>query len=243
MRDWAERLAKWTPPKDWRRVVSVDAHTEGEPLRVIVGGYPELEGDSILARRRDASVNHDGMRRALMWEPRGHADMYGCIVVTPVTAEADIGVLFTHNEGFSTMCGHGIIAVTTVLIEVGLAPDTAVTQGLGIDTPAGYVHARPTIRNGRVEYVSFLNVPSYLVRADERVLVDGVGEVRYDLAYGGGILRLRGRLRFWTATESGRGESADRPRAPHQERSAEGRSTDPPGRVGSGFYIWHDLRR
>jgi proline racemase len=185
MRDWSERLAEWVPPKDWRRVVSVDAHTEGEPLRVIVGGYPELEGDSILAKRQDARVNHDGMRRALMWEPRGHADMYGCIVVPPVTPKADIGVLFTHNDGFSTMCGHGIIGVTTVLIEVGLAPDTAVTHGLGIDTPAGYVHSKPTIRNGRVECVSFLNVPSYLARADERVLVDGVGEVRYDLAYGG----------------------------------------------------------
>ena len=117
MEDWARRAAAWNAPAGWRRVEVVDAHTAGEPLRVILGGFPALPGGSILAARAEAKALHDGLRRALMWEPRGHADMYGCIVVPPVTAGADFGVLFTHNEGFSTMCGHGIIGLTTVLFE------------------------------------------------------------------------------------------------------------------------------
>ena len=191
MTEWAERLASWSPPSEWRRVLAVDAHTEGEPLRVILSGFPELKGDSIPEIRRVARANHDGLRRALMWEPRGHADMYGCIVLPPATPEADLGVLFTHNAGFSTMCGHGIIGVTTVLLECGLLDVVAPVTSVGIDTPAGFVRAEAHIadwggdRGQRVDRVSFLNVPSFAARLDERVDVPGVGPVRYDLAYGG----------------------------------------------------------
>src|SRR5947209_919576 len=104
-------LSAWTPPDSWLRIRTVDAHTEGEPLRVIAGGYPELVGDTILERRRYAKEHLDHLRTALMWEPRGHADMYGCLVTPPMTDGADFGVIFMHNEGYSTMCGHGIIAV------------------------------------------------------------------------------------------------------------------------------------
>ena len=181
---WRSRLSAWDPGSR-RRIVAVDAHTEGEPLRVILVGVPQLEGDSILALRRYARERHDGLRRALMWEPRGHADMYGCIVVPPVTAEADFGVLFTHNEGFSTMCGHGIIGVTTVVLECGLLDECDRSTGIGIDTPAGFVRARAIIEDGRVRRVSFVNVPSFAAGLDRTVHVDGLGSVRYDLAFGG----------------------------------------------------------
>ena len=112
------------PPADWTRVLVIDAHTAGEPLRVVMAGFPSLEGDTILARRATARSRFDFLRTALMWEPRGHADMYGCLVVPPVTEDGDLGVLFTHNDGYSTMCGHGIIAVATVLVNAPLtAPD------------------------------------------------------------------------------------------------------------------------
>jgi len=175
----------WQAPKDWHRIRTIDAHTGGEPLRVFLDGFPELPGDSILARRRAAREQHDTLRTALMWEPRGHADMYGCLITPPVTENADFGVLFMHNEGWSTMCGHGIIAVTKVALETGLvmmrAPETVVR----IDSPAGLITATARVSSNRVESVRFLNVPSFVLDLDQHVEVAGLGEVRYDLAFGG----------------------------------------------------------
>lgn len=184
MKDWGERARAWSP-EGWIRVFAVDAHTAGEPLRVILGGFPSLERDTILGRRRVAIERYDDLRRGLMWEPRGHADMYGCIVVPPVTARADFGVLFTHNEGFSTMCGHGVIGVVTVVVEMGLVPVGAPETHLGLDTPAGFVDARARVAEGRVESVAFTNVPSFVAGLDREVDVSGWGRVRYDLAFGG----------------------------------------------------------
>jgi len=185
MSEWLDSAVSWVPPDDWRRVVAIDAHAAGEPLRVILSGFPEIEGDTVLERRRWARENHDEIRRALMWEPRGHADMYGCIVLPPVTPDAYLSVLFTHNEGFSTMCGHGIIGVCTVLVECGLVPSSEPVTSIGIDTPAGFVRAEAHVAFGRVSRVSFVNVPSFAARLDASVEVGGLGLVRYDLAYGG----------------------------------------------------------
>src|SRR3990170_9090469 len=128
-------MSPWSPPSDWLRLPTVDAHTAGEPFRVVTGGFPRLEGDTILAQRRYARERHDDLRRALMWEPRGHADMYGCLVTPPVTPGADLGVLFLHNEGYSTMCGHGIIGLATVALEIGLLPATEPETIVRIDSP------------------------------------------------------------------------------------------------------------
>ena len=178
-------MTAWTPPDDWPTITTIDAHTEGEPLRVVVSGYPALQGETILARRRHAKAHLDHLRTALMWEPRGHADMYGCLVTAPVTPEADFGVLFLHNEGYSTMCGHGIIAVTKVVLEAGLLPLHAPETRVRIDTPAGLVTAYARVENGHVASVYFHNVPSFVVTLDETVEVPGLGSVRYDLAFGG----------------------------------------------------------
>ena len=178
-------MKNWIPPKHWLKITTIDAHTEGEPFRVITGGYPELPGESILARRRYAMENLDHLRTALMWEPRGHADMYGCIVTPPVTQEADFGVLFMHNEGYSTGCGHGIIAITAVAVETGLLPMTSPETQVKIDTPSGLVTAYARVGEGRVQSVYFHNVPSFVLVLDEAVDVPGLGKVRYDIAYGG----------------------------------------------------------
>lgn len=185
MKEWAERLNKWAPPEGWRRLVTVDAHTAGEPLRVILAGFPELPGESILDQRRFAKEWHEGLRRALMWEPRGHADMYGCLVVPSTSPRGDIGVLFMHNEGYSTMCGHGIIAVTTALLQTGVLPAREPESLVRIDTPAGLVEAWAKVREGLVEEVSFINVPSFVGGLDQEIEVPGCGTVKYDLAYGG----------------------------------------------------------
>jgi proline racemase len=165
---------KWQPPQDWLRVTTIDAHTAGEPLRIITGGLPPLPGDTILAKRRYAREHLDYVRKALMWEPRGHADMYGCILTEPVTPDGTLGVLFLHNEGFSTMCGHGIIGLVQVGIETGLIEPASEIR---LDTPAGRVTAFPHFDDGRVTQVSFHNVPSFVYAADQSIEVAGLGRL------------------------------------------------------------------
>ena len=179
------KIKAWTPPADWPRITTIDAHTAGEPLRVVTGGLPDLPGDTILARRRYMRERLDHLRTALMFEPRGHADMYGCIVTPPVSPEADFGVLFTHNEGYSSMCGHGIIGIATVMVETGTIAAREPETVVRIDTPAGLVTARVQVAAGRVGEVRFDNVPSFVLALDQQVEVPGFGPVRYDLAFGG----------------------------------------------------------
>ncbi len=181
------KMRSWEPPEDWLKITTIDAHTAGEPFRVITGGFPDLPGETILARRRYARENLDHLRTALMWEPRGHADMYGCIVTPPVSPEADIGILFMHNEGYSTMCGHGIIGITKVALETGLLPMQMAgpETTIRIDTPAGLVTAHARVAEGRVQSVYFHNVPAFVLDLDQTVEVPGLGKVRYDIAFGG----------------------------------------------------------
>jgi len=180
-----EKMLDWKPPESWLRITSIDAHTAGEPFRVITSGFPEPQGDTILARRRYAREHLDHLRTALMWEPRGHADMYGCIVTPPVTPGADIGILFMHNEGYSTMCGHGIVGITKVALETGLLPMTEPETTIKIDAPAGLITAHARVENGQVTEVRFHNVPSFVLALDQHVDVPGLGSVRYDIAFGG----------------------------------------------------------
>lgn len=189
---------------DWRRLPQpqgepisvIDMHTGGEPLRVITGGLPPLEGNSVLEKRRYFRDHLDHIRTGLMWEPRGHADMYGA-VVTP-SQDADFDVFFLHNEGYSTMCGHAIIALTKLLSEAGVGhPRFGIPEhscghevDLTFSVPAGLIHASATIRGGRAREVRFRNVPSYLYMRDQEVPVPGLGRVRFDIAYGGAFYAL-----------------------------------------------------
>lgn len=175
----------WLPPEDWHSFTTIDAHTAGEPLRVILDGFPVLPGDTILAKRRVAREQYDHLRRALMWEPRGHADMYGCLITEPVTPDGTLGVLFLHNEGFSTMCGHGVIGLAVVALDTGLIDIPGEPAVIKMDTPAGRVTAFAQREKGRVTSVAFHNVPSYVFALDHVVDVPGVGQVRYDVAFGG----------------------------------------------------------
>ncbi len=175
----------WNPPSDWTHITTIDAHTAGEPLRIITGGIPEIPGSTILAKRRYARKYLDHLRTALMWEPRGHTDMYGCIITEAVTPDGDLGVLFLHNEGFSTMCGHGIIGLAKVGLDTGLIDKPGDYPIIKMDTPAGRVTAHATRENGRVTSVSFFNVPSFVYALDQFVDVPGLGQIRYDIAFGG----------------------------------------------------------
>jgi proline racemase len=157
-------------------ITTLDAHAAGEPLRIITGGLPELPGATILERRRFMREQYDHVRRALMWEPRGHYDMYGCVITPPISPEADLGVLFLHNEGYSTMCGHGVIALVTALLEAGALQPKGSRTPINLDTPAGLVRATAHLdRRGHVERVSFLNVPSFAYARDLEIDVPGYG--------------------------------------------------------------------
>ncbi len=176
---------KWNPPPEWQKITTIEAHTAGEPLRIITGGIPEIPGKTILEKRRYAKKHLDHLRTGLMWEPRGHADMYGAILIQPVTSDGDLGVLFLHNQGFSTMCGHGIIALTKVVLDTGMIPKSGNNPVLKIDSPAGRITATGHREKGVVKKVSFLNVPSFVYKSDLKVEVAGIGKVKYDIAFGG----------------------------------------------------------
>jgi proline racemase len=172
------------------RVIStIDAHAAGEPLRIITAGLPPLPGATILARRRAMADLFDDIRRVLLFEPRGHADMYGAVLTPPVSEGADFGVLFLTNEGYSTMCGHGVIALTTALLETGMLPRRDPCTEVAYDSPAGLIRASATIDDGRVTSVAFRNVPSFCF-AHALNLETSVGSVAVDVAFGGAFYAL-----------------------------------------------------
>jgi trans-L-3-hydroxyproline dehydratase len=173
------------PPNDWIKIKTIESHAAGEPLRVIVDGLPAIPGHTILERRRYLINNLDFLRTALMWEPRGHADMYGAIITEPTSAGSDVGVIFLHNEGYSTMCGHGVIALVTVLLETGIIDKGGDHPTIKLDTPAGLVTATAHREGRRIKEVSFQNVPSFVYLSGQTVNVPELGTIHFDIAFGG----------------------------------------------------------
>ena len=178
-------LNGWKPPETWLIIQTIDTHTAGEPLRIILNGLPEIKGNTILEKRKYMKENLDHLRTALMFEPRGHADMYGAIITEPENEDSDFGVLFLHNEGYSTMCGHGIIALTKVVMQTGMIESIEPITEIKIDTPAGLITSYAKVKSGKVDSVYFHNVPSFVLTMDQIVDVQGIGKVKYDIAFGG----------------------------------------------------------
>lgn len=180
-------------------IETTEMHTGGEPVRIVTAGYPAIEGDTLLAKRRYAREHLDHLRRLLMFEPRGHADMYGVLPVTPDHPEADLAVLFMHNEGYSTMCGHAIIALGRWAVDTGIVPRAAGGETPGaageetrvnIQCPCGLVRARvqATVRDGGAGEsgaVFYTSVPAFAFALDRAVEVPGRGTVTVDIGYGG----------------------------------------------------------
>jgi proline racemase len=142
-------------------IETVDYHTAGEPFRIVTGGVLSLEGATILEQRRFAQERLDDVRRLLVFEPRGHADMYGCFLAEPPDG-ADLGVVFFHNAGYSTACGHGTIALVTWALESGRLPMEEPETRVVVDVPSGRLETVARVREGRVESVRFRNVPSFI---------------------------------------------------------------------------------
>lgn len=180
-----QQKTRLATPAGYKTIRTIDMHTGGEPLRVIVDGFPELKGRNVLEYRRYCRDHYDHLRRALMWEPRGHADMYGCLLLPPNDEGADFGILFLHNEGYSTMCGHATIAIGKLAVEMGWVEKRSPVTTLHIDAPCGRLEVFVHIENNEVKNVTFHCVPSFVLGLDLEVNVPGLGRIRYDLAYGG----------------------------------------------------------
>jgi proline racemase len=173
-----------------RYFAAVDSHTEGMPTRVVTGGVGPIPGATMLERRAHFLAHMDDLRLLLMREPRGHGAMSGAILQPPTRDDADWGVLFIEVSGCLPMCGHGTIGVATVLVETGMVdvrePETVVR----LDVPAGLVEARVAVEGGRARSVTLRNVPSFLHARDRSVAVDGLGDVAYDMAFGGNFYAI-----------------------------------------------------
>ena len=185
------------------RIQTIDAHAAGEPLRLITSGFPAPVGETML-QKRDWLLEHcDPLRRVLICEPRGHADMYGAVLTEPCTAAAQAGVLFMHNAGYSTMCGHGIIAVCTIALERGLISVAGEPRAVVFESPAGLVRARvlpapdpsgPVPAStfppaSRIHAVAFENVPSFVLRAGLPISI-GDRVIPVDVAFGGAFYAI-----------------------------------------------------
>lgn len=179
----------WQPARDTLVISTLDCHTGGEPLRIITAGFAPLEGNTVLARRADCASRFDALRQLLMFEPRGHADMYGCVLTPAERPDSAFGVIFLHNEGYSTMCGHAMIALAKVAVESGAVAVTLPVSQFQVDAPCGpvqlYAQVRQTETGYQVDDSWFDNVPSFADGAPTQVEVAGLGTVTYQLAYGG----------------------------------------------------------
>jgi trans-L-3-hydroxyproline dehydratase len=174
----------------------VDMHTAGEPVRIVTKGYPTLKGRNILEKRRDARDNHDALRRAMNFEPRGHAGMYGVIPIEPSHPDAVLGVLFTHHEGYSTMCGHATLAIGRYVIDQGLVEKKEPLTQFAIEAPCGVLRLLCRVEKGEVSDVTFESVPAFPVKRDLAVDVPGFGSIITDISYGGAFYCILPASRF-----------------------------------------------
>ncbi len=171
-------------------ITAIDTHTEGNPERVVTGGIPSIPGETMLEKSKNARDNLDYLRSMLVHEPRGHSNMYAALLVPPTADKADIGVLYLEPGGYATMCGHGTIAVCSVLVETGIIEAREPETEIVLDTPSGLVRAKVAVKDGKAESVTIRNVPSFLYKADVELDVPGVGRLQVDIAYGGNFYAI-----------------------------------------------------
>jgi proline racemase len=176
-------------------VTTVDYHTAGEPFRIVSGGVPALKGRTIMEKRRYALEHLDAIRQLLVFEPRGHADMYGGFVTEPEDEGAQLGVVFFHNAGYSTACGHGTIALVTWAIEAAMVPGSGPSTQVVIDVPSGRLTAVASTHGGRVRSVRFRNVPSFVL-IDAVAITAGGRRAETAVAYGGAFYAIVAAERF-----------------------------------------------
>ncbi|MBK8044814.1 MAG: 4-hydroxyproline epimerase [Haliscomenobacter sp.] len=167
----------------------IDAHTCGNPVRLVAGGGPPLEGQNMGEKRLDFLRRHDWIRQGLMFEPRGHDMMSGSILYPPSDPANDIGILFIETSGCLPMCGHGTIGTVTIMIEEGLVQPKTPGE-LRLEVPAGLVKVSYTQENGKVKSVRLTNIASFLYKENLEVECPDLGMLTVDVAYGGNFYAI-----------------------------------------------------
>lgn len=172
-----------------RGLHAIDSHTAGEPTRILIGGLPTIKGATMPEKKAYLEKNLDHIRTAVMLEPRGHNDMFGSILTTPTVDEADFGIIFMDGGGYLNMCGHGTIGAVTAAIETGMVEMVEPVTKVVLEAPAGIVRAEAEVKDGKVQKVSFVNVPAFLYKKDQKVVLDGK-EITLDISFGGSFFAI-----------------------------------------------------
>lgn len=168
----------------------IDSHTAGEPTRIIVGGVPNIPGDTMTGKKEYMEEHLDWLRRAVMLEPRGHANMFGSILTAPIHQEADFGIIFMDGSGYLNMCGHGTIGAATAAVETGIVRRIEPVTYVTLEAPAGLIEAAVEVEGDKAKSVTFTNVPSFLYQQDVTLTTPLLGEVTFDIAFGGSFFAL-----------------------------------------------------
>ena len=168
---------------------AINTHTVGESTRIVTSGFPELVGNTMIERKNYLAENFDQYRQALMFEPRGHHDMFGALLTDPIHEECDFGIIYMDTGDYLNMCGHGTIGAVTAIIETGLVPAVEPYTEVVLDAPAGIIRTKAEVKDGKVLNVSLTNVPSFLYKENLKTVIDG-REVTYDLSFGGSFFAL-----------------------------------------------------
>ena len=169
---------------------TIESHTVGEPTRVILSGFPEPHGETMMERKCFYEQNYDHYRQALMAEPRGHSDMVGALLLEPTDPRASIGVIYMDTNRWINMCGHATIGCATVAVNAGLVAVSEPTTHLVLDAPAGLIHTDVHVRDGKAVAVSFENVPSFLYAEDCSVELEDGRRIPFAIAYAGAFFAL-----------------------------------------------------
>jgi len=173
-----------------KTINAIDSHTMGEPTRIVVGGIPKLKGRTMAEKKQFLIDKFDCIRTGIMHEPRGHANMFGSVITQPCDDEADFGIIFMDGGGYLNMCGHGSIGAITVAIETGMIKPMEPVTEVVMDTPAGIVKGKAKVKDGKVEEVSIVNVPSFLYKKEAAVDAADIGKIRLDVSFGGSFFAI-----------------------------------------------------
>ncbi|HGH4590930.1 TPA: proline racemase [Clostridioides difficile] len=173
-----------------RSIQAIDSHTAGEATRIVVGGIPNIKGNSMPEKKEYLEENLDYLRTAIMLEPRGHNDMFGSVMTQPCCPDADFGIIFMDGGGYLNMCGHGTIGAMTAAIETGVVPAVEPVTHVVMEAPAGIIRGDVTVVDGKAKEVSFLNVPAFLYKEGVEVDLPSVGTVKFDISFGGSFFAI-----------------------------------------------------
>ena len=171
-------------------IIAIDSHTAGEVMRVLMAGYPQLVGDTMQEKMAYMNEKLDWLKTTTMQEPRGHRDMVGAILTPPTKKEADIGVFFFDSINYAPMCGHGIIAISKIMVETGMVIIEEPQTKIVFDTPAGLVKSYVNVKESKVHDVSYESIPAFIYKKNIALTMPRLGEITVDIGYGGNFYAL-----------------------------------------------------